>query len=143
MRNRRKTGEYFYIADLHLFHENLIHPRDESLMTGTKKSRTQFQSIDDMHELIRKNWNAKVSEDDSVFILGDLGMYHATEIARFLYSLNGHKHLIIGNHDRKNLENRRLRDAFDTINTYGVLTDGDDKVVLFHYPMDQIGRAHV
>lgn len=137
MSKRRKTGEYYYIADLHLFHENLIHPRDESLMIGTMKARTQFRSIDEMHELIRHNWNAKVKAEDDVFILGDLGLYHSDDIARFMNSLNGHKHLTIGNHDRKNLENKRLREVFDSIYTYGIVDDGDEKVVLFHYPIDQ------
>ena len=137
MRTPRKKGEYYYIADLHLFHENLIHPRDESIMEGNMKARKQFSSVDEMHELIRSKWNAKVKNNDSVFILGDLGLYHADEIARFMNSLNGHKHLIIGNHDRRNLENKQLRAVFDTIYSYGIVSDGDEKVVLFHYPIEQ------
>lgn len=138
MQHTRKHGKTFYIADLHLFHENLLNPRDESLMEGNMKARKEFSSIEEMHELIRKNWNAKVGYDDTVFILGDLGLYHAEEIARFIESLNGRKQLITGNHDSKNLRScRRLREAFVGIHEYGIINDGENKVVLFHYPIEQ------
>ncbi len=132
------TGKIYYISDLHLFHENLLHPRDESLMKDNMKVRKQFSSVEEMHELIRKNWNEKVTDADTVYVLGDLGMYHADEIADFMNSLNGTKILIKGNVDRWNLkESRELRHAFADIRSYKGIKDGDDHVVLFHYPIEQ------
>lgn len=138
MTTPRTTGRIFYIADLHLFHENLIHPRDESLMNSNMKDRKQFSSVGEMHEVIKRNWNDKVKAEDTVYILGDLGLYHANEIADFINSLNGTKILIKGNHDRWNLKGSRwLRRAFADIRSYMVIRDGDDHVVLFHYPIEQ------
>lgn len=138
MTTPRNKGRIFYISDLHLYHGNLLHPRDESTMATNLKARKQFSSVDEMHELIKRNWNEKVTDDDTVYILGDLGVYHADEIADFINSLTGTKILIKGNLDRWNLnESKRLRRAFADIRSYMVIKDRDDQVVLFHYPIEQ------
>jgi len=52
-------------------------------------------------ELIRLH-NELVNEEDIVYFLGDLcmgGPEAKTDIKEFVSSLNGHKHLILGNHD--------------------------------------------
>lgn len=79
-------------SDLHLFHNQgfIYEPRG-------------FSSIEDMNAAIEKNWNDKISEDDEVYILGDLmvggkaiGNEAGMDIVR---RLKGKKHVIIGNHD--------------------------------------------
>ena len=49
----------YYISDLHLFHENAI-----------KYDHRPFDSIQEMHEEIMKNWNDRVTNGDIVYILG-------------------------------------------------------------------------
>lgn len=39
----------YYISDLHLFHENSI-----------KFDERPFDSLDEMHETIKKRWNSKI-----------------------------------------------------------------------------------
>ena len=51
----------YYISDLHLFHENSI-----------KFDERPFESLDEMHETIKKRWNSKITNGDRVFILGDI-----------------------------------------------------------------------
>ena len=51
----------YYISDLHLFHENSI-----------KFDERPFDSLDEMHETIKKRWNSKITNGDRVFILGDI-----------------------------------------------------------------------
>ena len=53
----------YYISDLHLFHEKAI-----------KYDHRPFDSIQDMHEVIMKNWNDRVTNGDIVYILGDITM---------------------------------------------------------------------
>ena len=78
----------YYISDLHLFHDKII-----------EKYNRPFASIEEMHDCIIKNWRNTVKKNDIVYVLGDLGMYHAHEIADIISSLPGNKILITGNHD--------------------------------------------
>lgn len=55
-----------------------------------------------MDEVLRDNWNAVVKPTDKVYHLGDVYVKwpYKEPPERFLRSLNGHKHLILGNHDK-------------------------------------------
>lgn len=114
----------YYIADLHLHHKNILH-----------MSHRPFADLEEMHQVIKQNWNAVVSEQDDVYIIGDVSFGFNTEIAEYIRNLPGNKHLIIGNHDKKYLANQKFRDLFVTINPYLVIEDKGRKVVLFHYPI--------
>ena len=47
----------YYISDLHLFHENAIH-----------FDQRPFESVQQMHDTILKNWNDRVMNGDYVYI---------------------------------------------------------------------------
>lgn len=53
----------YYISDLHLFHNRIL-----------EKFNRPFSSVEEMHEVIINNWKNKVKDDDTVYILGDIGM---------------------------------------------------------------------
>ena len=53
----------YYISDLHLLHENVI-----------RFDNRPFDSIAQMQETIVNNWNSKVTNGDTVYILGDVSM---------------------------------------------------------------------
>lgn len=114
-----------YISDLHFFHDHII----------TKENRP-FTSELEMRNLIIKNWKEKVKDTDTVYVLGDVGMYHVYEIADILKSLPGEKVLVTGNHDIKNLEHRTFRNCFVKIRSYTEIDDGGRHVVLCHYPIE-------
>ena len=58
-----------------------------------------FTSIEEMNNTIVKNWNEVVTNDDDVYILGDLMLNDNTIGMELLESLNGRLHVILGNHD--------------------------------------------
>ena len=116
----------YYISDLHLFHNKII-----------EKYNRPFASIEEMHDCIIKNWRNTVQKNDIVYILGDLGMYHAHEIAEIISSLPGNKILITGNHDSWNLKHTPLRKCFKEISIYKEIIDAGRRVVLFHYPLEE------
>ncbi len=58
-----------------------------------------FQSVEEMDEAIIRNWNSTVKEGDTVFVLGDFSAYALPKTADICQRLNGHKYLIMGNHD--------------------------------------------
>jgi calcineurin-like phosphoesterase family protein len=75
----------YIISDLHLGHQAIL------------KYRTQFATLDDMHDTIINNWNSVVTPQDKVYILGDVA-WNKQALA-LLNSMNGKKVLIKGNHD--------------------------------------------
>ena len=72
----------FFIADLHFSDINIM-----------KYENRPFDSLELMNEKIVENWNRTVSNDDEVFLLGDIGKID------YISQLNGTKYLIKGNHD--------------------------------------------
>ena len=114
----------YYIGDMHLGHKNVI-----------KYDDRPFDSIEEMDETLIKNWNSVVTDEDDVYIIGDF-IYRSSHVATYyLKQLKGHKHLIIGNHDLKTLEDEKACEYFDSIERLGYIKDGDADIVMCHYPI--------
>lgn len=111
----------FFTSDLHLGHENIIH-----------HSRRPFANADEMDKAIIENWNEIVQPDDNVWMLGDFTMYGEQKAAEYLDQLNGHIHLVWGNHDRPGV--RQLKRWQSSQYAAEIKLDGD-YIVLCHYPM--------
>ena len=52
---------YYYIADPHFGHENIL-----------KLCDRPYATIEEMNEAMIQRWNQRVTGNDTVFILGDL-----------------------------------------------------------------------
>ena len=115
----------FYIADTHFGHSNII-----------KYSNRPFESAQEMDETIAANWNAKVTDEDTVYLLGDVAMggFQLATI-RLIQSLKGQKILISGNHDKVFLKEKTFRDSFTSIHDILSITDNHSRVVLCHFPL--------
>ena len=115
----------YYIADLHLYHENL----------NEKMDCRGFSSAEDMNDYIVQKWNGKVRPGDEVILLGDVSMGTAEKTAEVLQKLNGRLFLIKGNHDHF-LEHRKFDSSiFGWVEPYKEMRDNKRKVVLCHYPV--------
>jgi calcineurin-like phosphoesterase family protein len=53
-----------------------------------------------MNEMLVHNWNALVRPDDTVYHLGDVALGPIEDSLKYIARLNGHKVLVVGNHDR-------------------------------------------
>lgn len=113
----------YYVADLHLGHENII-----------KLSKRPFSSVKEMDEFIINSWNQVVTDNDDVYILGDIS-FKAQNVDKYLNRLKGKKHLIAGNHDSRILKDRSLRKYFVEITNMKTIIDGNYRIVLCHYPL--------
>lgn len=115
----------FFIADLHFGHKNCL-----------AYDNREFPTIEAHDETLIERWNASVGIDDDVWILGDISWYSATKTIEILKRLNGTKHLCIGNHDKKLLRNKDVRDQFAEIVSYKeIQLDEGRGIVLCHYPI--------
>lgn len=93
----------YLVSDTHFYHKNII-----------EYCHRPFRDIEAMNQALISNWNSVVSSEDKVYHLGDFTMAHFVEGQRESYKqayvrtcqellakLNGHKTLILGNHDAK------------------------------------------
>ena len=52
-----------------------------------------------MNESQIKKWNMLISEDDDVYVLGDLSLGSHNNITKYIPQLKGKIHIVLGNHD--------------------------------------------
>lgn len=111
----------YYIADMHFGHRNVLH-----------FDNRPFVDADQMDEVLIHNWNERVTDEDTVYVLGDAFWKNEENSIRIIQQLNGHKHLIRGNHDRVH---GRLRFHWESIEQYAEINDVNTMVIMSHYPI--------
>ena len=113
----------FFTADTHFGHANII-----------KYCNRPFNTVEEMDETMIRNWNKRVSDKDTVYVLGDI-FFRNADARGILLRLKGKKHLIIGNHDDSWMKNIDVDRYFESVSIIKEITDGHRKIVLCHYPM--------
>ncbi len=121
----------YYISDLHLFSKN-------QTIEGLNFDGRPFKDIQEMHGVILNNWNSRVTNGDTVYILGDVSNRGKNEdLIAFVARLKGKKVLILGNHC--DVRDYRYKQLFHEIHDYLEITDYANKqaykLVLCHYPI--------
>ena len=88
-------GKIFVTSDLHFCH-------DREFIWGPRG----FRSIFEMNETIIDNFNHVVTDDDDLYILGDLMLKDDVAGTKCMNHIPGRKHIILGNHDALNRQGR-------------------------------------
>lgn len=129
----------YYISDLHLNHKNVT-------KEGKDFDNRGFNTLKGMHDHIERQWNNKVNNKDTVYILGDMVWILDEEILSMVARLKGHKVLIQGNHDKGALKDHRFATLFDEIIPYKEIVDniGNEHyhLVLSHAPIMMWNGQH-
>lgn len=119
----------YYISDLHLFHKNICGE-------GTNFDNRPFKTLNEMHSVIKDNWNKIVTNADHVYILGDLAWKENEDVIQFVSTLRGNKHLILGNHDK--VKDKRYQQLFVEIVNYKEIKDNvngkEYHIIMSHFP---------
>jgi calcineurin-like phosphoesterase family protein len=113
----------FFTSDSHFGHTNII-----------KYCNRPFKDAGEMDRHIVRVWNETVKPEDTVYHLGDVAFTSPEWCRHIVENLNGHKILVLGNHDRA--EEKMLERGFQEVHKHikGLtLTDGTI-VNLSHYP---------
>ncbi|MBQ7774789.1 MAG: hydrolase, partial [Lachnospiraceae bacterium] len=113
-----------YISDLHLGHSNVI-----------GFDNRPFADRNEMDHTMIELWNSRVSAEDDVYIVGDFCFRSDRTPDWYLRQLKGHKHLIVGNHDRVTLDCENAARYLESIDKMLCVKDGDKQVCLCHYPI--------
>ena len=129
------TTNTFFTSDTHFWHKNI--------MNFCPETRRQANGdVERMNELLIENHNAKVPSNATVYFLGDVSFGNAQQTKDVLSRLNGHKHLIYGNHDKVIRGDRSIQSIFETVQEYKTIHIDKVKVVMFHYPMREWDQMH-
>lgn len=96
----------YFIADLHFSQQEII----------DYESRP-FENVDAMNRQLIRNWNGIITEQDEIYVVGDVGD------ESLIRQLTGTKYLIKGNHDMKSNEEYR-RCGFSEVYDYPIIIDG-------------------
>ena len=105
-----------FIADLHLSHTNMA-------------TRRGFSTVEEHDEHIIAKWNSVVNKRDITYILGDVTMEKSTPY-HLLDRLNGLKHVVMGNHDRR----QDVRKLLEHVESVAGMTQHKG-VILTHCPI--------
>ena len=83
-------GVIYFTSDTHFSQSH-----DKEFLWGPRGFKDQWE----MNENIIKNWNSVVTEEDDVYLLGDVMLCDNAEGIKCLKQLKGKIHIIRGNHD--------------------------------------------
>jgi len=122
----------FVISDPHFYHRKII----RLCQRRPEGRRDLFYDEFEMNDYIITKWNSVVKPNDSVRLLGDVALCkNFSELKSIMKLLNGHIHVITGNHDHYS---SLVRARLDNCNLSSV-TDGimlwDNRFLLSHVPV--------
>jgi len=116
----------YYTSDLHFYQDAV-----------RRRFRRPFATAAEMDEALIANWNAAVkSDDDDIYIVGDVTGDPAAPLHEYLPRLNGRKHLILGNNEPHWLDTLPVEDYFVEVRDMAELEIGGGlRAILCHYPL--------
>jgi calcineurin-like phosphoesterase family protein len=106
---------YFFTADEHYFHYNII-----------KYCHRPFNSIDEMHKTLISNHNKVVDKNDTTVHAGDFSFGNKEDTSTIIKQLNGNHIFLMGCHDYW------LRESTPHIKQFKI---NKTKIIVCHYPM--------
>ena len=113
--------EYWVTSDLHFFHKGILSYQPET---------RPWVSLEEMHEAIITDWNAKVKPDDIIFHLGDFSFAGKEKTEELISKLNGDIIWLLGNHDQKVFQSIKANKYH-----YLEVKYDDTKVCMMHYSL--------
>jgi calcineurin-like phosphoesterase family protein len=123
--------EKWFISDTHFFHENIL-----KFLDDRGKRVRPFTSLKEMHELMIERWNSSIKVNDYVYHLGDVTFRYDGAFNNLMSQLNGHKRLIVGNHDK--LKNITLTKWFEKVDLWKGFKEGNFTATHFPHRLDAL-----
>ena len=154
----------WFVSDTHFMHKNLCLGVSE--WDDKEQSCRNFQTLEEMNELIVSNINKYVKEDDILYHLGDWSFGGIENIWKFRKLINCKNiYLVPGNHDHHIKKNKILPNVFEEYNVgfvdtipihdhfskvyakelfkevlpqcYKLKVDKSTEIIISHYPLEE------
>ena len=120
----------WFTSDTHFGHKNIL-----------RFCKRPWNTVEEMDEGLIQNWNRVVGKDDIVFHLGDFAFAPNSQWKKLIDRLNGHIHLILGNHDVTRWPGDKIMELFDGVYQQMIIKIDERTVYLNHYPYLCFGGA--
>lgn len=133
MTERNEMHNIFITSDLHFGHANILKYNPD-----TRK----YRDVNHMNTEMIREWNSSVTDEDLVYILGDVAFCNVNDAVAIMRQLRGQKILIAGNHDTKLIQHAKFRECFLEIHQYHTLSFEGKRICMFHYPIFDHDQAH-
>ena len=114
--------EYF-ISDTHFYHYNII-----------QYCNRPFDNIEEMNNRMIESWNSVVTQNDTVYFLGDFGFGDKEKLSNICTQLNGTKIMLRGNHDFRRGKQSWMDIGFKEV--YNKKIEYSEDIILSHEPID-------
>lgn len=114
--------KFWFTSDMHFGHRGVI-----------IYCKRPFENVEQMDSVICKRWNDTVSNEDFIYVLGDMCFHKPSIGIPLLKSLNGKKILIKGNHDSYS-NAQYLSAGFVSVFNGAEINIASKKVIMSHYP---------
>jgi calcineurin-like phosphoesterase family protein len=128
----------------HYYHKNIIRfvqgSPPKQLYEGL--GDRPFENVPHMNEDLIRRWNEVVTPEDLVYHLGDFSFGDPKESTDVAKRLNGQKHLVWGNHDKRLRKSKEFMDQWVWCRDMAEIEVWDKKVVLCHFPMLSWNKSH-
>ena len=124
------SRKVYVISDHHFYHKNIINFTRSSFL-GDGNVNT---SVDAMNEYIIQEHNRVVGVDDIVIVLGDFSFKASNQrLLEITQRMNGHKFLVLGNHDNFAKPHLYLKAGFEGVYFFPIKFNED---YYSHYPLN-------
>lgn len=140
----------WFTGDLHIGHKRVIRyaERRDFLRDPSKGFDDESNlDVDLMNRELVKRWNACVRPDDTIYCLGDFAFCPLGQAIGYAKALNGHKHLVFGNHDKRLRKERTFLELWESTSDYKEIKvedaeEGQRLIVLCHYAFRVWNKSH-
>lgn len=122
-------NKIWLIGDTHFSHQKII-----------EYCNRPFRTVEEMNEILIKNWNSCIGKNDVVIMMGDFALCGKEKIIEIGNKLKGRKHLLLGNHDGGSNDTYRAA-GFEYIYKYPILLD--EKYIISHYPQKIFSDGYI
>jgi calcineurin-like phosphoesterase family protein len=127
------VSNIFFTSDTHFMHRNILKFCPDTRLGA---------DAEEMKEILIQNWNKQVTDQDTVYILGDVFFCKYEQSMEIINRLRGKINLIFGNHDQVIQKNPELMRKFESAVSYRRLYIGNQLVILHHYPYLEWEQCH-
>ena len=125
----------FFTSDTHFSHRHILTYTDRP-----------FRSVDEMDAAFIHRWNATVTPRDTVWHLGDFCLSSVGRAVEVAKSLQGHKHIVWGNHDKAVRKDAAFLAQWESHHDLVTIKVQDgatvQRIVACHYAMKIWDRSH-
>ena len=128
-------GNSWIISDTHFYHKNIVELERYML---DHSGYGYIQTVEQYNEMLIRNINHHVRKDDTLYILGDFCFGGFEQVREVYNRLNGHKILLLGNHDHYTPTEGKKRAGLGEIYEGPIYLPGSKgKIILSHYPVKE------